>query len=91
MTADEKLRATIARLKEAGKMPDKASLEGVIEETAKCPTCGGGVRALIDEVHLPSSTLTDLEFLVALRCRAAACGWTARQWRPWSKKTPLEV
>ena len=86
---DERLRLQIERLKGAAKLPDKAELEGAVEGTAKCAMCDGGIRALIDEVHLPSSPLQDLDFLVALRCRNAACAWTSRQWRPWSAASPL--
>jgi hypothetical protein len=90
-TEDDKLRAAIVGLKERGKLPEKAELERALEETAKCAKCGGGVRVLIDEVHRGQSVMYDLEFLVALRCRDAACAWTARQWRPWTQARPLEL
>lgn len=88
---DEKLRAAIMHLKEGDKLPEKAALERALEETGKCGRCKGGIRALIDEVHRPSGLLADLEFLVALRCRDAACAWTSREWRPWSQARPLEL
>ena len=87
----DKLRETIGRLEESDRLPEKAALERGLEETVKCETCKGGVRALIDEVHRASSVMYDLEFLVALRCRDAACGWTGRQWRPWSQARPTEL
>lgn len=87
---DGKLRAALVRLKEGDRLPGKAALESGLEETAKCGKCKGAIRALIEEVHRGGLTC-DLEFLVALRCRDAACGWTARQWRPWSQSKPMEL
>ena len=88
---DERLRVAIDRLTDIGKLPSKHKLEAVVEDTGKCQKCAGGVRASLDEVHLPSSPAQDLEFLVSLRCRDAACAWTARQWRPWSQASPMEL
>jgi len=88
---DEKLRNAIVKLKESDRLPEKAALERVLEETGKCGKCEGRVRALIEEVHRAGGLLTDLEFLVSLRCRDAVCAWTARMWRPWSASRPLEL
>jgi bacterioferritin-associated ferredoxin len=71
--------------------PAKEDLEKVIEDTAKCGKCSGGVRAVLTEAQPSNAFATDLEILVTLNCRNAECGWTARQWRTWTRTKPLEI
>lgn len=72
--------------------PGPEVLEASVEATAKCGKCGGGVRAVCAASE-PASRADpfDLEVLVMLYCRDAACGWQANQWRPWTRRNPTEL
>lgn len=71
-------------------IPDKGDLEEAAERSTHCGKCGGPVRALIEDVQ--GATITsDLEILVAFRCRDATCTWSERQWRPWRRGSPDEL
>jgi len=68
--------------------PDPFRLEAVVEESEKCPRCGGGIRSVLDRFDKTSAQGADLDVLFVLYCRNAECGWMDSQWRPWSSKTP---
>lgn len=85
------MREFAARLKEYKDPPSREVLEGVVEDTTKCGKCQGGVRAVMEQVQPSEAFAIDLEILVSLNCRDAACGWTARQWRTWVRTKPLEL
>lgn len=69
-------------------IPTKAEMEHAAEACATCGKCGGGVRALIEDATFAGSVSSDMDVLVHLYCRNAACGWEARQWRPWKHTQP---
>jgi hypothetical protein len=71
--------------------PAREDLERVVEDTGKCGKCKGGVRAVLAEVQESRAFAIDLEILVSLNCRDAACGWSSRQWRTWTRTKPLEL
>jgi hypothetical protein len=71
--------------------PTREDLERVVEESAKCAKCSGGVRAVLADVQESRAFATDLEILVSLNCRDAVCGWNQRQWRTWTRTKPLEL
>lgn len=72
-------------------LPTKTELEHAVENHGVCGTCQGKVRAMIEDGQRVQGGLADLDMLVHVWCRNAACGWEARQWRPWSKSRPLEL
>ena len=72
-------------------LPVREDLERSVESGAKCGKCGGGVRALIEEVQESRAFATDLEMLVDVNCRDAACAWQVRQWRPWVRTRAGEL
>lgn len=71
--------------------PSREDLERVVEETTKCGKCAGGVRAVLTDVQPSNAFAIDLEILASLNCRDAACGWSTRQWRTWTRTKPLEL
>ena len=71
--------------------PDQAVLQESVEKSAKCGKCAGWVRAVLVDVQPSSAFAFDLEILVSLNCRDAACAWTANQWRTWVRTKPTEL
>jgi bacterioferritin-associated ferredoxin len=71
--------------------PVKEELEKSVEDGTKCGKCGCGVRALIEEVQESRAFANDLDMLVDITCRDAACAWQARQWRPWVRTRRKEL
>lgn len=73
-------------------LPEKADLEHAMEEREKCKTCGGGIRAVLENAQPYDGTTADLEILVSLNCRDVVnCKWAVRQWRPWRRRAPLDL
>lgn len=87
---EARLRGWMAHVKSYAP-PERSALEKAVEDTTKCAKCQGGVRAVLEDCN-PSNTFAyDLDILVSINCRDAACGWTSKQWRPWVRTKPLEL
>jgi len=76
----------------AKREPVREDLEAVLEANEKCPTCGGGIRAICDEMEPTDKTSGyDYDIKTTLFCRNAACGWQTMQYRPWNSIKPKEI
>jgi uncharacterized protein with PIN domain len=71
--------------------PEQGLLQESVEATTKCGKCKGGVRAVLADAVPSAAFAYDLEILVSLNCRDAACAWTANQWRTWVRTKPTEL